>query len=480
MINKQYSAIAFAIMLIATASLLACSPYRTGRAVQTLELPEDSGVSNKASPEELPGRWWEAFKDTELNSLMEEAFLNNLDITQAYERLNQSWATARAAGAARMPVLSLKGSGGRTSQPGTIGTVESNSFRASAAASFEIDLWNKLGSRGRAAVFDAQATEEQLKALFISISAELAELYFNAVEQRAQLELAELTIEAYRSALKRVEFRYKAGLVPAIDVYQARQSLASASARRPSFRAGLALSNDGISVLLGRTPGKTVGGALSVLPEPPEFKEHIPSEILSRRPDVRAALNRVQASDERVAAAVADRFPSFNLVGSYGGSSDKLNEVLESPNIFWNLLLEISMPIIDGGRRKAEANRTKAVLRESLALYHKTVLHPMKDINSALIRNRSTEESILLLENVVSAGENTLRMAMQNYMQGIGDYLSVLTAQQRFYDAKQSLLSSRRQLISDRIQLARVLGGTWMEEEVMRRIASNHNIEELR
>jgi outer membrane protein TolC len=104
----------------------------------------------------------------------------------------------------------------------------------------------------------------------------------------------------------------------------------------------------------------------------------------------------------------------------------------------------------------------------------------MKDINSALIRNKGTEESILLFENVVSAGENTLRMAMQNYMQGIGDYLSVLNAQQRLYDAKQSLLSSRRQLISDRIQLARALGGTWMEEEVMRRIASNHNSEDLK
>jgi NodT family efflux transporter outer membrane factor (OMF) lipoprotein len=409
---------------------------------------------------------------------MEEAFLNNLDITQAYERLNQSTAAARAAGAARMPVLSVQGSGGRTSQPGMTGTAESDSYRASAAASFEIDLWNRLDSQSRAAVLSAQATEEQLKELFISISAELAELYFSAVEQRAQLELADLIIESYRSALKRVEFRYRAGLVPALDVYQARQSLASASARRPSFSAGLALAHDGISVLLGRAPGSPVGGELSVLPEPPEFKKHIPSEILSRRPDVRAALKHVQASDERVAEAVADRFPSFNLVGSYGGSSDKLSDVLESPNIFWNLLLEISMPIIDGGKRRAEVLRTKAALRESLALYHKTVLNTLRDINSALIKNKTTTENIQLLENVVSAGENTLRVAMLNYMQGIGDYLSVLNAQQRFYDAKQSLLSSRRQLISDRIQLARALGGTWMEEEVRRRIASNHNSEE--
>jgi NodT family efflux transporter outer membrane factor (OMF) lipoprotein len=478
MISKQQSAITLAMMLIAMASVVACSPYRTGRAVQSLELPVYSGVSNDVSPEELPGRWWEAFEDAELNALMEEAFLNNLDITQAYERLNQSTAAARAAGAARMPVLSVQGSGGRTSQPGMTGTAESDSYRASAAASFEIDLWNRLDSQSRAAVLSAQATEEQLKELFISISAELAELYFSAVEQRAQLELADLIIESYRSALKRVEFRYRAGLVPALDVYQARQSLASASARRPSFSAGLALAHDGISVLLGRAPGSPVGGELSVLPEPPEFKKHIPSEILSRRPDVRAALKHVQASDERVAEAVADRFPSFNLVGSYGGSSDKLSDVLESPNIFWNLLLEISMPIIDGGKRRAEVLRTKAALRESLALYHKTVLNTLRDINSALIKNKTTTENIQLLENVVSAGENTLRVAMLNYMQGIGDYLSVLNAQQRFYDAKQSLLSSRRQLISDRIQLARALGGTWMEEEVRRRIASNHNSEE--
>lgn len=182
-----------------------------------------------------------------------------------------------------------------------------------------------------------------------------------------------------------------------------------------------------------------------------------------------AALRSLEAQDYRVAAAVADRFPAFSLSASYGGASDELGEVLKSPNIIWNALLNLTMPIIDGGKRRAASEREKAAMRESLAAYHKTVLSALKDVHIALIRNQKAAEQIVLLEQAVSAGENTLRVAEAQYLQGITDYINVLSAQQQLAASRSSLLTSRHQLISDRVQLARALGGNWMTMEASQR-----------
>ena len=175
-------------------------------------------------------------------------------------------------------------------------------------------------------------------------------------------------------------------------------------------------------------------------------------------------MGRSIASDARLAAAVADRFPSFNLIGSYGGTSGKVRTILDSPNIFWNILLQAAQPVLDAGRRKAEVDRTSAVFRESLTVYHKTVLNAFREVEDAIARGSATKNRIKMLGEVVSASDGALRVATDQYMQGLTDYLPVLTEQLRHFTAKSNLLTAKRQLISDRIQLARALGGKWVED----------------
>lgn len=419
------------------------------------------------------GRWWEKFGDERLNAVMDEAFTNNLALVQAYERLAQAEASVGITGSARWPALTGTASGGQVRAKGLAGAETTESYRLSATAAYEIDLWRRLSSRTRAARLDALATREDVKALYLSLSAELADLYYLGVEQRAQLGLTDRTIEAFRDTLERVEARYRAGLVPALDVYQARQNLAGAMARRPQFEAGLKTTEHAISVILGRFPENGVGGERYSLPDPPEFPAGLPSEILLRRPDITSAFLRLEASDRRVAAAVADRFPSFNLIGEYGGASASIGSLLDSPNIFWNMLLQAAAPVIDGGRRRAEVRRTEAAMKETLAAYRLTVLNSFKEVEDALSSGRASRERIKLLEERVSASESSLRLAIDRYMQGLSDYLPVLTEQQRFFDAESDLLAERRRFISERIGLARALGGVWAGPLVDERIAES-------
>jgi outer membrane protein TolC len=223
-------------------------------------------------------------------------------------------------------------------------------------------------------------------------------------------------------------------------------------------------------VLLGRYPGRGVVNGQQGLPEEiPDFPAGIPSQLLARRPDVEADLQRLKASDDRIAAAIADRFPALSLTGSYGGQSAELGDLLGSGNILWNVLLNIAQPLFDGGRRAAEVDRTRAVFRENLAGYHQSVLTAFREVEDALAAGRTGANRIARLRDAEQASAAALRLALDRYLQGLSEYLPVLTAQGLYFDSQSQLLAARRQLIADRITLARSLGGMWMEEELNKR-----------
>ncbi|NOY38771.1 MAG: efflux transporter outer membrane subunit [Nitrospirae bacterium] len=420
-------------------------------------------------------RWWEAFGDADLNLLMEEAFSGNPDLMQAYERFEQSRAIYRSTTAARRPSIDLQGQWSREDTPSFFGNNTGNSYILSLAAGFELDLWQKLKSRSMAAGLDMEALREEIKTLYISLSARIADLYYLAAEQRAQLKLTEQTINSYTDILSLVEGRYRQGLVPALDVYQARQNLFRVRARRAVLESSLRVTEHALSVALGHYPdNKTTGGLIELPETPAAFPSGLPSELLSRRPDVRAAFLRLKASDARVAVAVAERFPSFNLLGSYGTSSFVFStgDIVGS---FWKVLVNLSQPLLDGGRRSAEVDRSRAVFRENLAHYHKAVLKAFQEVEDALVRNRTSEERITQLQEQAEAAGSALRLSQERYMQGLSGYLPVLIAQTLYFDTQSQLLTARRQLISDRVTLARALGGEWMEHEIQERLTVNNH-----
>jgi len=451
------------LILLLILTLTGCASYKSMMHRSAIDMPSSySNIDNKPAPP--AGKWWEQFRDTKLNYLMEETFIHNLDIAQAYERLEQSKDILLKTDSARGLIMNLEGTAGRRRQSVLSRSVTTNNYSLSAAAKYELDIWGKLKSGTSAAKFDVMASEQDLNALYISISAQLADLYYLAVEQQAQLDLSDKTIDSFEDTLDRVERRYRSGLVPALDVYQSRANLASAKAQRPIFESSFTTSINAIAVIIGRFPDRKSIYIAEEMNVPPEFNAGVPSQLLMRRPDINAALLRLTASNERIGAAISDRFPSFNLSGNYGGSSEKLKDILDSPNIIWNILMQIAQPILDAGNRKAEVNRTKAVFRENLALYHKTVLNAFREVEDSLAKSRTSEERIMMLGDTVSASENSYRISLDNYMQGLTDYLPVLTEQLRHFTAKSNLLTAKRQLLSNRIQLARALGGAWTDQ----------------
>ena len=266
-------------------TLTGCSIHKPVVKETMVDIPSSySTAAIDTAPQAV--RWWELFGDERLDQLMQEAFRHNLDIAQGYERLRQVQALVRITDAAGGPSLNIEGSGGRARQTGLTGTNTSDTYSLSAAASYEIDLWNKLDAGTEAARFETLSSEQDLKSLYISISARLADLYYLAIEQRAQLELSDRTIASFKDTLERVERRYRGGLVPALDVYQARQNLSSAKAQRPLFEVKLKETLNELSVITGRFPDPERGGDDTDLIDVPRFTVGLPSQLLSNRPEI--------------------------------------------------------------------------------------------------------------------------------------------------------------------------------------------------
>jgi len=408
--------------------------------------------------------WWQSFNDPQLSHLIDAAFAGNLDLDQAFARYQQSLALVKIQAAAQKPNLNLEGQAHRDHQPGILEDTTGNNYRLSLAAGFEVDLWQKLAKRRQASSLEAKASEEDIKTLYLGLSCQVADLYYLLLEQQSLLSLTEETINSFSDTLKRVELRYRQGLVPALDVYQSRQNLAAARARKPGDKANLEITRQALAVLFGQFKSEENQDSTRSLPDDPVmFKAGVPATLLQQRPDIKSAWLRLQASDARLAAAIADRFPSINLMGNIGRSQTVFGT---SPVIgtFWQLLAGFTQPLIDGGRRWAEVERSRAVVRELMAYYQQKVIEAVREVEDALVKNRATAEEINYLKQQEFATGQSLRLATERYLQGITDYLPVLTAQQFHFTARRQLLQSQQQLMAARISLVRALGGQWMTE----------------
>ncbi len=474
----------YTIALLLLFLVTACGSNRPRPDSASIEVPEsfsaDGEIMGSAAFSGLSvlsketGEWWRGFGDPRLNELMDQLFEGNLNIAMAYERLNKARALMFIENGAEGPNLTLGANGGRSRT--VAGTADT--YRASAAASYEIDLWGRFAAKSKATRKEMEATAGDLKAIYITLSAELVELYYLGVERSLQHGVATRMVEVAGEKLSLSEQRYREGLVSARELYVAREGLATAKARRPSIESEIAGAGHSVSVLTGRVPKAGASNLFTGsnhLPLPPRIPVLLPSQLVNRRPDLSASLLRVESNDHRVAVAIADRFPSFSLTGEYGGASSSLSSLLDSPNILWNLLVQATAPVLDGGRRRAEVKRTEALFNESLLQYRQNLLVALKEVEDALNTNRAAIVGLPLSVAKREAADGALNVTVQRYRNGVGDYMDVLTERQRLYEAQSGELSAERALISARLSLIRSLGGDFMEAAVQKRVDENRS-----
>lgn len=414
-----------------------------------------------------PDRWWTSFGDPRLSEWVDRALAGNVPLARAWSRLEQARIAAALAGADARPTLSAEASARRSRiAPGSLGrpspAATFNQFTLGFAAAYEVDLWGRVAATVRAAEADLTASRLDLEAAAMTLAAEVAEAWLAICEHSALLALLRTQQQVSADHLRLVEVRFSQGLASALDVYQQRQQASATDALIPPVEARLATARHQIAVLAGLGPGAATDFSGDLPDLPPLPAAGLPADLLRRRPDVAAAGARFHAADERVAAAIANRLPALRLSGAGGTQAPDFAALLDE--WFWNVAGGLTAPILDGGRRRLEVERARAARDEAWHAWRHAMLQALREVEDALELERRQAELIERLWHQREAAARTLNQARASYVNGLIDYLPVLTALDRLQQIDRTLVSARRQRGSYRVQLHRALGGGWMAE----------------
>lgn len=420
------------------------------------EVPVPPAFS-QAGRQPLPDRWWRHFNDPRLDALVGQALGENFSLAAARDRLRQAEAAARVSGAARRPRVDLRAEAGTRRASGA---ARSEEWSLGPAASYELDLWGRLSSAARAAALDAQATGAELDAAAISLSAETARAYYELLHQQGTGELLRSQRDTSRRVLELVELRFRNGRASADEVLRQRQLIDQTEAALVRVEAATELLNHRLAVLLGRPPRSlSVAADAAVVEVPPLPAAGLPSEWLQRRPDLREAFLRLRAADARLAAAVADQYPRIDLSASIQSAAGSPGGLFSG----WlgSLAASLAAPLFDGGRRRAEVERTEAARAAALNDYGQAVLTALREVEDALAAERRDRALLETLTAQSARAERIVEQLRLRYLNGSVSYLDVLDALASQQQLARDLLAARWALVQDRIELARALAGGW-------------------
>jgi outer membrane protein TolC len=457
------------------------------------------GWKEAGAADRLPrGRWWSLFGDSTLDALADQAIIANNSVQASEAAWRQARAQLAQAGAGRYPTVSAGFSASRTSgsRSGASGggfdlgggTVSSESYRLGVDASWEPDLWGRVGRSIEAGEAQLQAAGADLENVRLAVIAELARAYFDLRVLDAQRQLLVDTVDAYDRSVQLTRNRYRAGVVPRADVVQAEVQWKSTRAQLLDTGLQRAALESAIAVLVGRPPSSfqldpvaagperprldrpppTDGGVREPqlwdypgIPAAPPVPVGMPSELLERRPDIAAAERAVAASSARIGVAQSAWYPSLALSASAGLRESSFGDLLRSPAWFWSPTLSVLQLLFDAGERKAVVAQARAAHEAQVAAYRQAVLLGFKEVEDNLAALRILREEIDLQADALGSARLALQLVNNQYQAGVVNYLNVITAQTSALNAERALLDLRGRQLAASLALVKALGGGW-------------------
>ena len=416
------------------------------------------------------GSWWAAFNDPELDRLLARIDVSNQNVRAAEARVRQARAVLAQARAGIFPEVNANASVNRSKSPSlsnspNFATGAVNTYNANLSTSWELDLWGRLRRALEASDASWRASSAELEAAKLSARASLAQAYFSLRVADANRRLLEDTVAAYARSLELTQNRYKAGVVPRVDVVQAEVQLKSAQAQLIDLGVDRAQLEHAIALLLGDAPANFSLAASPALLPMPALPVGVPSTLLERRPDIAAAERGVEAANARIGVAQAARYPTLSLSGTYGSRTSTLSDLFSAPSRLWSIGAAAVAPLFDAGLRKAQTEQAIAVYDEEVASYRQTVLTAFQEVEDNLAALRILEQEAALQEEVVAAAQRAVELTNNQYQAGVVSYLNVINAQTTLLQNQRAAANILGRRLTASVVLVRALGGGWSMRE---------------
>jgi outer membrane protein, multidrug efflux system len=424
-----------------------------------------------ASLADLP--WWEVFKDPALQELVREALVNNTDLAAAAARVMEARAQAGVAKSYYYPEVNAGGSytGERrsltTDPPLTQGSDRNiTNWNLGFALSWEVDIFGRLHSLNHAAVARMLATEEAQRAVVITLVGDVASSYFFLRELDLQLDIAHKTLALNDETVKFYSTRLEGGVSNRLELDQATANRAVTAAAIPELERQIAVTENALSVLLGRLPGPIArGAALEEQYHPPQVPAGLPAALLERRPDVLGAEQLMIAANADIGAARALFFPTISLTGFFGGASKDLDGIIKADGAAGSLAAGLFQPIFQAGRIRRNAEAAQARFDQALAAYRGAALNAYREVADSLVTiDKLAAVRASQMESVVAL-QDASKLSRSRYDTGLSNYLEILIADQSLFSSELQLAHTRGEELRAVARLYRALGGGWNPEQ---------------
>lgn len=413
--------------------------------------------------------WWTSFGDATLNGLIARAAQGSLTLQQAKARILQARADLGSAKAARWPSVNATASADRSKASENavaagVSTSTTTLYQAGFDASWEVDLFGGKRKAKEAAQARFEASVEDLRAAMLTLLGDVATTYMTLRGDQALLDIARQNAETQRQTVKLTEERHRLGLTSYLDVAQAKAQLATTTSEIPPLEASIRQSIHRAGILLGLEPTALAGELSQAAPLPSiqgAIATGLPSELLSRRPDLRSAERSLAAAMADVGVARADLYPKFDLTFGLGLQSYQTSTFASISSRYASIVPGLSLPVFNRGQIKAAVARKEAVYQEALAAFRASYHTALEDVENALATYYAQQGRRHDLEESLRQSRQALALSLERYQRGLTSFLDVLTAQSSVHTAQQSLSRSDTLVLTQVVALYKSLGGGW-------------------
>lgn len=460
---KRISKIFYISIFVLSSAVALISCNGTKRCAQPdFRLPAEYGVLGTDTASMADLNWWEFYGDSILCDLIRKGLENNKDVMIAASRIEEMRALYGVSKAALLPEFSVNVYANReTNDYSSKSSVIDPEIGAKVSLSWEADLWKRLRWAKKKGEANFLASVEDKRAMDLTVMSEIASTYFRLMALDSELDIVKRTLTTRKEGLEQARLRFEGGLTSEMEFRQAEVEYNSTESLVPSLEKNIQVNENALRLLIGEYAGKSMHRPKTILSEVVvnEPRLGIPSQLLTRRPDLRASEMKLRAAMADVGIAYADRFPRLTIGLSGGLENDKFADFFKAP--FTYMVAGLTGPIFDFGKRKRNYEANLARYEQSKLAYEKNVMVAFGEVADAVAAYRAAQKTAQLKTELRDAAMKYVELSRLQYIGGTSLYINVLDAQRRYFDAQIALSYAVRDEYLALVALYKSLGGGW-------------------
>ena len=437
----------------------------------TVDTPPSWRMTDAEAKDVANAAWWGQFNDPVLDNLIHSALQENLDLQIASARVDEFAGRYGFVRADLFPQVGANAAAGRqriteetgnTLPPGFNNTL--NNYSATLNAGWELDVWGRIRRATESARAELVASEEGRRAVILSLVGSVAGSYVNLRDLDRQLEISKETAKTRGDSLGIFKLRFEGGFSSEVEYVQVKSLYEEALAVIPAVEKAITLQENALCVLLGRNPGPIPRGKTIDQLTLPAIPAGLPSDLLTRRPDILLAEQNLIAANARIGVAKAAYYPTISLTGFFGSASTDLSKLFTGPAQVWSYSAPITMPIFTAGKIAGDVQASEAIQRQTLAGYRQSIQAAFREVDDSLVDQGRTREQLAAQARQVQALQKYVELAQLRFDNGYTSYLEVLDAQRTLFNVQLSYTQNQGVLFQALINLYKAMGGGWVTE----------------